>query len=259
MSAGTAYVGAEPEGLRLLASSLELAEAELNYATAGIEALLDEAGHDEGVPAALRALADEWSATSADIRRRAVIAEDFAGLAATPVCEIPWWDPLRRAALAVRNNVWQFGSGTFDSFSQAGSTIWRLTPINGEWRQEWVDLRAGLEAAKDNPGETVEMLAGFDTLEEEGWSYWLGGVVPDLVLSAFGGAGLATRATRAVETAGDMAAAAEAGGRLNRLAAASAVATRRGIVEGETPLGPRLWADPAVEREAKTYMLDLDR
>ena len=259
MNAAAAYVGVEPEGLRLLASSLDSAEADLTYCTARIDALLAEAGESVDMPHALRNLADDWNVASADIRGRAAIAEDLAALAATPYCEVPWWDPLRRAALAVRNNAWQFGSGTFDSLSQAGSTIWRLTPINGEWRQEWVDLRVGFEAARENPAGTLEAMAGYDTLEAEGWSYWLGGVVPDLILSAFGGAGLVNRGVRTADTAAAIADAAEAGGRLNHMATASAVVTRRGIVEGDGALSPtRLTLDLFIERDAKAEVLALD-
>lgn len=67
MNAATDYVGVEPEGLRLLASSLDAAEADLSYTTSRISALLEEAGDSEGVPEVPRALGDEWNTAEADL------------------------------------------------------------------------------------------------------------------------------------------------------------------------------------------------
>lgn len=255
MAAVEDYVGVEPEGLRLLAASLDAAEDDVRYADSRIQALLDEAGEGDPTCGALSAICSDLNEASADLRRRAAIAEQ----APTPMCTMPWWDPLRRAGLASWNNAWSFGHGTVDSFAQGGSTIWQLLPMHDEWRQEWVDLRTGLDAARANPGDALYALAGLDALDEEGYSYWAGGVVPDAVLSVFGGLGVANRSMNTAEAIGDVADAADKASKLERLGGLALAATRRGIVEGDGALRPvRLGLRLDIEAEAKADMLALD-
>ena len=262
MSAAAGYVGAEPEGLRLLSAALDGVELDLRFTAMRVAELLAEAGEDDASVRALRLVASEVEASAGDIRRRATIAEDLAPLAAAPLCVVPWWDPLRRAAIAVRDNAGRFIGGGIDTFASSGATVWRLTPINGQWRQEWVDLAAGLRAAVDDPGAALSVAAGMDVFDERGWSYWLGGIVPDLALTAAGGVGVANRTLRVVDTMDDMADVAAGAGRLKRLSAAAAVATRRNVVPGDgmhpTPFGIRR-PDPVIEPVSRQRVIDADK
>lgn len=261
MTGVAGYVGVEPDGLRALAAAVDAVESEMGYSTARIAALLDEAGESSAVAESLRGVADALNFASADMRGRAAIADEFAAIAATPRCVVPWWDPLRRASIAVASNVWNFGTGTFNSFVGSGSTVWRLTPVNGEWRQEWVDLAAGLRAAKEDWRGALDVATGMPDLEERGWSYWLGTVIPDLALTVAGGAGVANRVLKTVDTTDDVGDVATRAGKLRRLSAAAFVATKNGAVEGDyvhPSLFTRRAPDPEIEPVAKAKVLDAD-
>ena len=189
------YVGVQPEGMRHLAASLDAAYEELVLADLRIAALLGEAGVDPRT-STIRTTAGEWIHAADDIRRRAAVVEEAEALDAVTVCVVPWWDPIRRAVRAVMNNARNAGAGAVESTTDAVTGVWQLTPANDEWRQEWVSYAGVVPAAIDDPGAAVEAAFGLEDLEERGWSYWLGGFVPDLV-----GGGIARRTRK---TAGDL-------------------------------------------------------
>lgn len=274
MTGMATYVGAEPEGLRSLASALDVAKGELRYANDRIQALLAEAGDGDVTCGALSVMAGELTFASADIRTRATIAQDLIRVANTPACVVRWYHPLLRAPAAIKNNTWNAGAGAVNAVTETGTTLWRLTPVNDEWRQEWVDLKAGLQAAKENPVETLEAVTGMPQLDERGYSYWLGGVAPDVIAAFAGGLGLAKRFTSTIDVVTDAADAAEdAADVAEDVVGAAPVSgapalsrvlmgrTNSAIMEGEHggPLGWRPRRDPHVEPLARARVLAVDK
>ena len=251
------YVGAEPQGLRLLADALGVAELEVRYANDRIQALLIEAGEGDVTCGALLRLTSEINTASADVRRRAAVAEETAAILNTPVCVVPWYDPLRRAASAAGRNGWRLGEGAVNSAEATGSLIWQLAPTHDGWRQSWVDLRVAAGAAWRDPSEAFHGIMGRDELREEGFSYWIGGFVPDLVAGLAGGAGAGKRLVTTAEAAGRTRRL-EIGRRLQQ-GGRAVVARHQNVVEGDSPDGlQRLLPDPVLEPLAKARVLKLD-
>lgn len=236
--AATGFVGIEPDGALGLASALEEVSGELAVTAGRISALLAEAGEPDGTGPVLRELEAAFQWQAGDLRRRATLATftvDYAG-----ACEVPWWDPLRRALRAVGHNAGSVASGAWDSVSQGGSSLWQLVPgSHGGWRQSWVDLGEAWALAVADPGAALRAALGEQALDERGFSYWVGGFVPDVALYFLGGAGAVKTAGRVADVGGDVADAANRSGRLQRAAAALANRSRRELSDTDAPDNPR--------------------
>lgn len=261
MTGAAGYVGAEPDGLRALASAVEVAKREVRYAGDRIQSLLQAAGEPDVTCGALPSMIFELTVAAEDIRKRAAIADDLIQLAETPVCVVPWYDPLRRAAVALRSNAWNTGKGAVSSVTETGATVWRLTPVNDEWRQEWVNLRAGLEEARKDPRQALWQAAGGPDLHEKGYAHWAGTFTPDIVMSLVGGLGLVKPLTRGADVVGDVTNVVDDVSAVERLSRVALARTNNGIVEGERPRPPllgRQLPDPRIEPAAKERVIEAD-
>lgn len=244
-----------------MAGTLDAAKGEVRYAGDRIQSLLHAAGEPDVTCGALPSMAFELTVAAEDVRKRAAIADDLATLAATPVCVVPWYDPLRRAAVAVRHNVWNTGKGAVSSVAETGATVWRLTPVNDEWRQEWVNLRAGFDEARKDPKQALWQAAGGPDLHEKGYAHWAGTFAPDIVMSVVGGLGLVKPLTRGVDVVGDVSDVVDDVSAVEMLSRAALARTNNAIVEGERPrpsLLGRPLPDSEIEPVAKARVLELD-
>lgn len=196
-----AYVGVEPEASLWLASAADRAAEDAGARGRRIAAMLDEADEVGSTDSSLLELQGwlDWQAR--DIRRRAGLAAFDPHNSGDPTCAVPWTDPLVRAARAVWHNARNVGVGAWDSSVEGVTAIWQLVPGNDGWQRAWVDLGAGLADMARDPRAAWRAILNEEALEERGFSYWIGGFVPDVALYALGGAGAAKTTTRVAQAA----------------------------------------------------------
>ena len=195
------YVGIEPEASLWLAAAAERTAEDAGVRGRRIAALLAEAGEDSTADASLLELQGWLDSQARDVRRRSGLAAFDPHNSVDPTCAVPWTDPLVRAARAVWHNARNVGVGAWDSSAEGVTAIWQLVPGNDGWQRAWVDLGAGLADMVRDPKAAWRAIINEGTLEERGFSYWIGGFVPDVALYALGGAGAAKTATRVAQTA----------------------------------------------------------
>jgi hypothetical protein len=241
------YVGIEPEAAGWLAASSERVAEDAGGTARRVAALFAEAGEHDTVTAGLRELEAWLQWQAGDIRRRATLATFDGRSGVDPTCQVPLSDPLVRAARAVWSNAARLGQGAGHSAAETATMVWQLVPGNTGWTQAWVDLGAGLVAAARDPKAAVAAMVDVQTLDEEGFSYWIGGFVPDAAAMLLGGAGAAKLGVRAA----DAAHAVTAG---HRLADAARRLPGRGGAPGvDVPrhAGVRPFRDWRLERQAR--------
>lgn len=242
------YVGIEPEAATWLAAAGERAGQDAGVAARRLAALFAEAGEDDTVSSGLRELESWLNGQAADVRRRAALAAVAPVGGADPTCQVPWTDPLVRAAKAVWHNAARFGHGAGTSVGETATMVWQLAPVNDGWQQAWVDLGSGLVGVVRDPRAAVTAVVDVETLDEEGFSYWIGGFAPDIAALFLGGAGAAKGAARAADTAADVAHAAK----VRRVTAATDRTPYGGLAPSLPPYArPRPLRDWSVERQSR--------
>lgn len=219
MAAAAGYVGIEADGALWLAAAMGRAAEDVAGRAARLTALFEEAGEEDTVGTQLRELAAWLQWESGDVRRRVAVAEvGPVGSAVDAGCTVPWSDPLVRAARAVWSNATRALAGAGNSIARTGQLIWQLVPGNEGWQQAWVNLPVGVWQMATNPVAAVEAFVDVETLNEEGFSYWIGGFVPDAAAYLVAGAGAAKTSLKLAESAADVAEAARASTTTQRLA-----------------------------------------
>ena len=253
MTAG--YVGIEPEAAGWLAASLERAGDDAGAAARRVAALFADADEHDTVGAGLRELETWLGWQAGDVRRRATLAAFDGQSGVDPTCRVPLTDPLVRAARAVWSNVARLGQGAGDSVVDTAGMVWQLVPGTTGWTQSWVDLGAGLVAAARDPRATVAALVDVQTLDDEGFSYWIGGFIPDAAGLLLGGAGAAKVGVRAA----DAAHAIKAGHRLAD-AARRLPGRRGGVADVDVPqhAGARPLREWRLERQSRAAVRSED-
>ena len=246
--AAAGYVGIEPEAAGWLAGAAENGSDEVGAAARRVAALFEEAGESDSVSSGLRELESWLNGQAADVRRRAALAAVAPVAGADPTCQVPWTDPLVRAAKAVWRNASRPVMGAANSVGETAGLVWQLVPVNGGWQQAWVDLGAGVAAAWDDPRAAGVAMLNYETLDEEGFSYWIGGFIPDIAGLFLGGAGAGKLAARAAEKSADLAHVAK----VRRVTAATDRSPWGGFAPSLPPYArPRPLRDWSVERRAR--------
>jgi hypothetical protein len=247
MTAG--YVGIEPEAAGWLAAAAGRCADDTGTAARRVAALFAEADEHDTVSAGLRELESWLGWQAGDVRRRATLAafDGYSGV--DPMCQTPGPDPLVRAARAVWSNVARLGQGAGNSVAHSAVMVWQLVPGTTGWTQSWGDLGAGLAAAARDPRAAVSAMVDVQTLDEEGFSYWIGGFIPDAAGMLLGGAGAAKAGVHAADAAADIAHVARSRGLTD---ATRRLARRRGPAVDVPPHAqPRPIRNWRVERQAR--------
>ena len=199
--AAAGYVGIDAEAARWLASAAERAAEDTRATGRRVAALFAEAGELDTVGTGLAEL--EWwlSGSASDVRQRADVAAVAPISGVDPTCQVPWTDLWRRMGLAVWRNTSRPVMGAANSSAETVGMVWQLVPVNDGWQQAWVDLGAGISAAWNDPRAAGVAMLDYETLSEEGFSYWIGGFIPDVAGMFLGGAGAVKLAGRGADAA----------------------------------------------------------
>ena len=253
------FVGLTPVGMQELAAAMDGARDDLAGRRRRIAGLLADAGVTDTVTRAL-ATTEEWLESAAgDVRRRVELSQVTA---VDPACQLPWFDILRRGWAALLHNGGNLLAGAAHSFADTGTTVWQLLPVHDEWRAAWVDLGAGVKDAATDPLAAGRAALGEQDLQQRGHSYWLGGFLPDLALTAAGGIGAPKLLLRAADTAGDVAGVGRVTSRLDAALQSAALRVRREATDGPDAEpqrgGHRPVPDPVVEPIAKAKVKEYD-
>ncbi|HEV8686729.1 MAG TPA: hypothetical protein VGQ84_05595 [Gaiellaceae bacterium] len=94
----------------------------------------------------------------------------------------------------VGHGIADFFKGAWDAVAEPVAMLYRLTPLNSEWTRQWAQLGEGLAYGATHPLEFGKALIGIDALQERGFAYWLGNLVPAAAATVLsGGAAAAVR------------------------------------------------------------------
>jgi hypothetical protein len=99
----------------------------------------------------------------------------------------------------VGGGIADFAEGAWDSIKDPAVMLYKLTPLNEDWTDQWSALGQGVAYGVTHPAEFGKAFLALDALEERGVAYWLGNLAPAAVAAVMtGGAGAAVRGAQGV-------------------------------------------------------------
>jgi hypothetical protein len=145
----------------------------------------------------------------------------------------------------VGGGIADFFEGAWDAVAQPVAMLYRLTPLNSDWTQQWEQLGQGLAYGATHPLEFGKALIGLDALRERGFAYWIGNLAPAAAATVLSGG-----AAGAVRGMQGLTAAERAGLTSARLAGLTERQAAAVIMRGAKPVPGSLFARgaPVAER-----------